>query len=118
MAGLLAHVDADAVQEVRSSFVGFCKASANLNQETEHECAKFAEVLKLFLRKKADDTARRHPQHAALVSYISDGASVLCQSTATASSQDRVVMRKGKHLEEFLMQRASVHVVPPPVAAR
>ena len=113
MAGLLAHVDADAVQEVRSSFVGFCKASANLNQETEHECAKFAEVLKLFLRKKADDTARRHPQHAALVSYISDGASVLCQSTATASSQDRVVMRKGKHLEEFLMQRASVHVVTP-----
>jgi hypothetical protein len=108
-----ASADTDTAEGVRSLALRFCKAGANLNQESEDECAKLAEVLKAYLRKQAENTAKRHPHEAALASYISDATSFRCQSTASGSSHGRAVVRKGKVLEEFLMERICVYIATP-----
>ena len=105
--------DTDTAEGVRSLALLFCKAGVNLSRAGEDDCAKLAEVLKAFLRKHAEDTAKKHPQQAALASYISDATSFRCESTSTGFSHGKQVVRRGKVLEEFLMQRICVYVVTP-----
>ena len=105
--------DTDTAEGVRSLALFFCKAGVNLSRAGEDDCAKLAEVLKAFLRKHAEDTAKKHPQQAALASYISDATSFRCESTSTGFSHGKQVVRRGKVLEEFLMQRICVYVVTP-----
>lgn len=53
------------------------------------------------------------PNAPLLFTYQSDGTSSLCQSTAQASASDKRALRRGKVLEEFLMERSCVHIVRP-----
>lgn len=107
-----ADADAATAEATRALYLEHCKAGSQLSHAGEVESARLAEVLKAHLRRLAEDLARRHPQQPALVSYISDATSFLCQSTTTGGIVGKVV-RKGKLLEEFLMQRLYIHVLSP-----
>ena len=90
--------DTDTAEGVRSLALSFCRAGVNLSRASEDECAKLAEVLKAFLRKNAEDTAKKHPQQqqAALASYISDATSFRCESTSTGLSHVKQVVRRAR----------------------
>lgn len=67
-------------------------------------------VLAAFLKDRALAMVADHSQSAIMYSYQSDATSYLCQATAQSGSDHTKVLRRGRALEEFLMERAAIYV--------
>lgn len=97
-------------EEVRAHFLHHCVASRALDKAESKEGGLLCEAFKAFMVDLATDAIKAHAEHPILISYQSDATSYLSQSVVTASSGGAGVLRKGKALVEYLMERGIVFV--------
>ena len=74
----------------------------------EDQCVILAELLRTYLKHRAEALIRAHSHDAVLVSYCSDATPMLLDATATRTWGTSLVYRKGKVFAELLMQRTLV----------
>lgn len=92
--------------DVRQLYLEFCRVSKTLQDPEELECARLAEALKECLVRRARDLLDHCQGGAVLYTYGSDATSYVCQAVKVASlGAQGSVLRRGRVLNEFLMQR-------------
>ena len=89
-------------------YLEYCKPSQRLSGDDRWTLAKLTEVLKHFIRERALSIVRGANAQPLLFSYQSDATSYLCLVNKTSKLDGSVVVRSGKVLHEFLMERGFV----------
>lgn len=105
--------DLQDAEVVRALMLEACKVGKTLDASEVGASAMLVEVLKQYLHTKARrlvEANRSAPMH---LSYQFDASSYVCQTTAGASAAGNRVLRRGKVLEEFLMERGCIHILRP-----
>lgn len=98
-------VAAQAPSNIRDQLVDLCRVSKNIGRGEERDLHQLVEVLKLHLRNKCMSLLRSAQGCPVLWSYSSDATPLKCSATQVASAEGASVVRKGKVLHEFLVQR-------------
>ena len=91
----------------------YCKASQVLTGDGRWTLATLTEVFKRFFRSRALALVREAGEQPLLYSYQSDATSYLCHARSQSELDKHMVVRKGKVLHEFLMERAYVKSLTP-----
>jgi ABC-type hemin transport system substrate-binding protein len=103
-------MDAEAVRQV---FLDFARVGKILEGDEDARCARMVEALKARLVERSRDVLARARHQAVLFSYASDATAFLVQGVATAKLGDSHIVRKGKILHAFLMQRGVLVTIDP-----
>lgn len=95
---------------LQQKLLGFCQAGRVLNSEEVAENEQLAELVKWHLRQCAHRLLEESKHRPVLFAYSSDATPVLTQTSAVSASSSAtpLVVRRGKVLEELLMQRGLV----------
>ena len=95
---------------LQQKLLGFCQAGRVLNSEEVAENEQLAEFVKWHLRQCAHRLLEESKHRPVLFAYSSDATPVLTQTSAVSASSSAtpLVVRRGKVLEELLMQRGLV----------
>ena len=97
---------------IRAVFLEFCKAGKTLNHTDERLAAHLAEALRDFMHTRGDALVTKNKHAPMMYFYSSDCTSYKCGSMVRSQGNEAtVVIRRGKILEEFLMQRGFVEVL-------
>ena len=92
--------------DVRELYLEYCRVGKILSADEDVHCARLAEALRQLLRTRAGSLLEKARVCAVLYSYSCDATSYLCQVVKTAPlGTQGGVLRRGRVLHEFLMQR-------------
>ena len=91
--------------QLRDLYLHYGRVATVVSSAEEHDVYKLVEILKRHLRDKCDVLVKECKDQPLLFCYTADATSLLCRADASAASGAKLVMRRGKGLEELLMQR-------------
>jgi len=91
--------------DVRAALLGLCRVSKALANHEERQLQQFVEVLKHHLRQKFFELLGESEGRPVVFSYSADATPLKCSSKAVHTSAGAQVVRKGRDLEELLLQR-------------
>ena len=92
--------------DVRELYLEYCRVGKILSADEDVHCARLAAALRQPLRTRAGSLLEKARGCAVLYSYSCDATSYLCRVVKTAPlGTQGGVLRRGRVLREFLMQR-------------
>ena len=92
--------------QLRDLYLHYGRVATVVSSAEEHDVYKLVEILKWHLRDKCDVLVKECKDQPLLCCYTADATSLLCRADASAASGARMAMRRGKVLEELLMQNS------------
>ena len=92
-------------ETARSSLIELCRVGRNLTKHDEKLLYQWVEVLKHHLKSKCYALVKEAAGEAVLYSYSADATPLRCSKTAVHPGESGAVVRKGRALEEILLQR-------------
>ena len=95
-----------------SRYQEFGLASRVLTPAERHDCARSTEALKQFQRQEVVEFVKEHAGQPLLYSYSRDCTSTSLHTTSCLSTDSLAVTRKGRTVQEFLMQRGVFRGLP------
>lgn len=95
----------DGQPDVKSVLLDLCRVNRNLGKHEEKHLQRLVEVLKHHLRHKCFELLREAEGQAVLFTYSADVTPLKCVSTKVDVQGGSQVVRKGRDLEELLLQR-------------
>lgn len=99
------------IEDLRAEFLDFCRVGKSLGDDDDKRCAQLAEVLKAHLKDKCNQLVHGANGQPLLFCYSCDATSFLCADVQQNASLGTSIVRKGKVLHEFLMQRGFCKIV-------
>jgi hypothetical protein len=94
--------------DLRALYLDYSRVGKVFEADDDTICSRLAEVLKAHVRDKFCKLLSEARNSVVLYSYSSDATSMLCQTRTSAQLLNKTVVRKGKVLHEFLMQRGYI----------
>jgi hypothetical protein len=91
--------------DIRSTLVGLCQVGKTLTKHAERVLQQLVEAMKHHLRQRCFSLLREGADEAVLYSYSADATPLRCATTKVHTTAGGQVTRKGRVLEEFLLQR-------------
>ena len=98
----------ESCEHIRDCVHEFCRVSKTLSVDDNATLGRLAEVVKARLEQKSRECLRCLQGQAVMFSYSCDATSFLCSSFASSSSSGVKIMRQGRVLHEFLMERGFI----------
>ena len=98
----------DAPPDVRATLLDLCRVGKTLSKQEERLLHQVVEVLKHHLRGKVQELLREAGGETVLYSYSADATPLKVVSSEVHASAGSRVVRKGRALEDFLLQRGLV----------
>ena len=98
-------------ESLRQRVLEFCRVGSSLSSDEMQSCGALVETLKCHFRREAENLVRRSADRPVLISYTSDATSYLCSAVKRANVLGPTIVRRGRALREFLMQRLEAHSV-------
>jgi len=103
----------NSTETLRARYLEMAEASKVLSDAEIRECNKLACILRAHLCDKAMSLLEEARDLPALFCYASDQTSHLCETIHHDAVKRRPVIRKGKMLHQFLMERGFLLIRPP-----
>ena len=98
----------DAPPDVRATLLALCKVGKTLSKREERVLHHVVEVLKHHLKLKCLSLSREAGGEAVLYSYSADAVPLKVSTRTVHRAAGGQVVRKGRALEDFLLQRGLV----------
>ena len=92
--------------EFRSELLRLGKCSTVYSKQDAVKASKFVACISNFLDDRARELVRTSPGQPLLYHYASDATSYLTQVVNTTKDGNTVILRKGRHIHELLVERA------------
>jgi hypothetical protein len=102
------------LDDIRTALLNFSRVGWGLLKHGERQLQQLVEVLKHHMREKVFTLLRAASDEAVLFSYSADATPLRLSTTAThSSSSSSQVVRKGRNLEDLLLQRGLFKTIRP-----
>ena len=98
--------------DVRATLLDFCKVGKTLSKQEERVLHQVVEVLKHHLKQKCLSLLREAGGEAVLYSYSADATPLKVSTRKVHTTAGGQVVRQGRALEDFLLQRGLVKTTP------
>ena len=106
-------------EQMRSELASLASTGISYSNDQESQCLRYGMVIWQIQRDAAAAVLASHPGLPHMLCYSSDATSFLVRGEADAKGPDGVkLQRRGRDLQEFLMQRGWAKLLEPDFTVR